>query len=251
MSKAQLAKDEYEAAIRKFNKSTYFALYITLGFILLSTFGYMLISINRSSIFFVAKSDLTQPGTKHQILLLLGIGLYIFVSLILPVTCLFYYDNRLRRNPRLHCPLCDAFLGMEHISALIIKTGMCHQCKEMLFEGAFTSKEEAHRYYYQLEVNENQKTKSEMEGITRFTFIVSILTIIPSLLIYVWMAKIKESMGEAVPSVFGYLVFFLIFPPIFWFLSRISLKECERRDEELRKTAHEMNFHNLKTEDKN
>ncbi|WP_145171833.1 hypothetical protein [Gimesia aquarii] len=140
---------------------------------------------------------------------------------------------------------------MERTSDHILKTGMCHQCKEMLFEGELASKEEALRYYYQLEVDENQKTKSEMKGITRFTFIVSILALIPSLLIYVWMAKIKESMGEAVPSVFGYLVFFLIFPPIFWFLSRISLKECERRDEELRKTALEMTFHNLKTEDKN
>lgn len=250
MSKAQFVKDEYEAAVRKFNKSTYLALYITFGFILFSTFGYMLISINSSSIFFVAKSDLTQPSAKYQILLLLGIGFFFLVSCILPVICLFYYDNRLRRNPTLHCPVCDAFLGMEHISALIIKTGMCHQCKEMLFEGEFVSKEEALQHYHQLKVDANQRTKSEMKGITRFTFLASSLALILSLLIYVWMKRINVSMGEEVPSVFGYLVLFLIFPPILWFCSRLILKDCVRRDEELKKEAHEISLLSLKTDNK-
>ena len=254
MSEISSFKDEYQAAVRRYNKSTYLTLYITGGFILLSPFSLMFINIGHSSIFFVAENDLTQTGADYQ--MWLELGLFLLITFIIPVIYLFYYDNRLRRNPTLHCPLCDAFLGMEHISALVSKTGMCPECKEMLFEGEFATKEEAFQYYHQLNVDANQRYKSEMKGISRFTLIVSFLALIPTLLIYTWLKSIIESVGgesmkDAVPSTYGLLVPFLIIPLIFWILEKFSLKECERCDEELKQTAHEMDSLSLKTDSKN
>lgn len=245
MNEAQLVKDEYEAAVRKYNKSTSISGFIMMLFMLLPPLlGLIFIED-------LYERDTTQSCTEHHLWIGIGLGLYLLISFILPITCVIFYDNRLKRNLKLNCPLCDTFIGMENQSIHISKTGMCHQCKEMLFEGELASKEEALQYYYQLEVDENQKTKAEMKFTARFSILASILTLILSLMIYLWTKRINESMGEAGPSIGKFLFPFLIVSLFIWFLSRLILKDCERRDEELRKTAHEMNFLSLKTEDKN
>lgn len=125
---------------------------------------------------------------------------------------------------------------MERTSTHILKTGMCRQCKEMLFEGEFATKSEILQYYHQLKVDANQRSKSAMKITPRFIILTTTFSITSTLLIYAWMKSLNESLREPSPSVFAYLAPFLLMAVVICVLVKQSLKECERIDEELRKT---------------
>lgn len=251
MNEARIVKDEYEAATHKYNKSNsisglavMFFMYLPLLLVLIFIDDLFPPTYN------LVAGDTTQTCAEHHLWSGIGFGFILLFSSILPITCLVFYNNRLRRNLRLNCPLCDTFIGMENQSIHILKTGMCKQCKEILFEGEFASKEEALQYYHQLEVDDNQTTKSQMKFTSRFAILASILTLIPSLMIYFWTKRINESMGVAGPSIGKFLFPPLIVSLIFGVLSKLILKDCVRRDEELKKEAHEITLLSLKTDNK-